>query len=636
MCGICGKIRLYGHEPIDGQLIKKMADTLKHRGPDAEGIYTNGPIGLGHRRLSVIDLSDAARQPMSNEDKSIWIVCNGEIYNFQSLRSSLEKKGHIFSSHSDIEVIIHLYEEVGIDCVKSLRGMFAFCLWDEKRKRVLLARDRIGKKPLVYTVNNGNLIFASEIKALLADPSVARQVNRDALDDYLTYQYVPAPETMFAAIKKLPPAHILVCENSQIKIERYWDISYKDKISLKEEDICQHLLGLLKEATKIRLISDVPLGVFLSGGIDSSAIVAIMSEVSHDPIKTFSIGFEEESFNELQYARRISKIFNTEHHEYIVKPDALNVLPKLIWHFNEPFADSSCIATYHLSRMTREKVTVALSGDGGDESFAGYERYVANKIARIYALIPLGLRKVFDVLISQRLSESTRKKDFIKRLKRFTKVHNESRERRYASWMSIFDNSLKEKLYSSEFMNILAGKDSWGYILEAYGQAAADNFIDASLSVDLRTYLPGDLLVKADITTMANSLEARSPFLDQEVMEFAASIPAELKLKGWMTKYILKRALRDILPREILSRKKSGFGVPIGSWFKNELKTYAYDVLLDERSIKRGYFKKEEIKVILDEHAEGKVDHGARIWSLLNLELWHQMFIDSYHFNDGY
>ena len=636
MCGICGKININNREVVDARLIHKMTEVLKHRGPDDEGIYINGNVGIGHRRLSIIDLSKDARQPMSNEDKSIWIVCNGEIYNFQELRKVLEKKGHIFCSRSDTEVIIHLYEELGTDCVEKLRGMFAFCIWDEKRKRLFLARDRIGQKPLNYAIKNGNIIFASEIKSILQDPEISREVDINALDSYLTYQYVPAPETMFSGINKLPPAHSLVWENGKIKIERYWNLNFQNKINMAEDEFCQRILDLLTEATKIRLVSDVPLGVFLSGGIDSSAIVGLTSKLSSRPVKTFSIGFEEHTFNELKYARKIAKIFATDHHEYIVKPEALDILPKIIWHFNEPFADSSCIPTYYLSKMTRQEVTVALNGDGGDETFAGYERYVANKIANIYYLMPQSIRKNLVSFITAVLPESTRRNDFIKRFKKFAKANDSSRERRYARWMSIFDDDLKSNLYSEKLKNRLKGIDSWNYLLDVYRQSDANNFIDATLFVDTMTYLPGDLLVKIDISSMANSLEARSPFLDHKLMEFAASIPSNLKLKGWTTKYLLKKALTNVLPKDILNRRKAGFGVPIGTWFRQELKDYAYDILLSEKSLKRGYFKKDAIKRILDEHTKGKIDQGARIWSLINFELWHQMFIDNYSLQNGY
>ncbi len=641
MCGICGKISFNNHEPIGEKLIHSMADVLRHRGPDDSGIYISRlsdihndksqvQVGLGHRRLSIIDLSQAGHQPMSNEDKSIWIVYNGEIYNFQDLRKNLEEKGHIFTSQSDTEVIIHLYEDMGIDCVKELRGMFAFAIWDGNKQRLFLARDRIGKKPLNYIVKNGNLIFASEIKSILQDPLINKEVDAEALDLYLTYGYVPAPQTIFSGIKKLPPAHILIWERGEVRIDRYWQLSYKNKLKATEEEYGQKLLEVLIEATKIRLISDVPLGVFLSGGIDSSAVVALMSRLSNQPIKTFSIGFQEESFNELKYARIVAKLFNTEHREYIVKADCLEVLPKLIWHFNEPFADSSAIPAYYLSKMTRQDVTVALNGDGGDESFAGYERYAANKIADIYRFIPKIIRKGIIAPFMENLPESTRKKDLVKNLKKFTRADEFSKEKRYACWMSIFQENLKENLYSEEFKNRLMNFDSYGYLYNAYSESEAVNFVDRTLFADTITYLPGDLLVKMDITSMANSLEARSPFLDHKLMEFAARIPASLKLKGITTKYILKKAFFKILPKEILQRQKQGFGVPVGNWFRNNLKDYAYEILLSRNCIKRGYFKEETVKRILNEHVLGRVDHGERIWSLINLELWHNMFIGAH------
>lgn len=627
MCGICGKIN-FNSKAVDSQVVHSMAEILNHRGPDDTGCYVKDNVGLGHRRLSIIDLSKEAHQPMSNEDGSIWIVYNGEIYNFQELKKNLEEKGHIFRSKSDTETIIHLYEESGTDCVKLLRGMFAFAIWDENKKRLFLARDRVGKKPLNYALKNDSLIFASEIKSILKDPDISREVNIESLHHYLTYQYVPAPETMFLGIKKLLPAHILICEQGKIKIEQYWSLSYKNKVKLSEEEYCEKILESLTESTKIRLVSDVPLGAFLSGGIDSSAIVAIMSKISNKPVRTFSIGFKEESFNELKYARVIAKLFNTEHREYTVEPNCLEVLPKLIWHFDEPFADSSAIAVYYLSKMTRQEVTVALNGDGGDESFAGYERYAVNKIADACSLIPSSIRNIIAWFM-EKFPESTKKKDFVKNFKRFIKGVNLSKEHRYGYWMSIFDNESKDNLYSEYFKKRLENINSWNYIAETYRKSDATDLIDSTLFVDVMTYLPCDLLAKVDITSMANSLECRSPFLDHKLMELCASVPSNLKLKGITTKYILKKALRKILPPEVLQRKKAGFGVPIGGWFRNELKDYAYETLIGRTSIKRGYFDKNSLKALLDEHCSGKINHGHRIWALVNLELWHQMFIDA-------
>ena len=623
MCGICGKIN-FNSEAIDEELLQKMTDVLSHRGPDSGKIYVKGNVGLGHRRLKIIDLSEAAAQPMTNEDNSIWIVCNGEIYNFPELKKSLEEEGHVFRSKCDTEVIIHLYEEKGVECVKFLRGMFAFAIWDENKKRLFLARDRIGKKPLNYAINGKTLVFSSEIKSILEDPSIEKQVNLEALNLFLTYSYISAPHTMFAGINKLPPAHTLVLDAAGIKIERYWSLSYRDKINLTEEECARRVLELLTESTKIRMVSDVPLGAFLSGGIDSSAVVGIMSKISSRPVKTFSIGFPEESFNELQYARKVARLFNTEHKEYIVEYNAVEILPKLVWHFSEPFGDSSAVPTYYLSKMTREAVTVALNGDGGDESFAGYDRYAANILAERYKLMPT---KILSLFIN-RFSGTTSKRSFVNRLRKFNEGLKLSKERRYAHWMSAFSSAAKESLYSAELKNKLKEIDCSKYLVNFYNNSDARDFIDATLSVDVNTYLPEDLLVKVDIASMANSLEARSPFLDHKLMEFAASIPSHLKLKGLVSKYILKKSLKDLLPNEILNRKKSGFGVPVGSWFKNELKDYALQTLLSEKSLKRGYFRKEIVENLINEHNLGKVDHGHRLWNLINLELWHQVFMD--------
>lgn len=623
MCGICGKIN-FNLEAVNEDLLWKMTNVLTHRGPDSGKIYIKDNVGLGHRRLRIIDLSEAAAQPMCNENNSIWIVCNGEIYNFFELRKNLEEKGHIFRSKCDTEVILHLYEEKGLDCVKFLRGMFAFAIWDENRKRLFLARDRVGKKPLNYALNDKTLVFSSEIKSLLEDSSIEKQVNLEALNLFLTYSYIPSPHTMFTGIKKLPPAHTLVWDASGMKIERYWNLSYRDKVNLTEEECAHRVLELLTESTKIRMVSDVPLGAFLSGGIDSSAVVGIMSKLSSRPVKTFSVGFPEKSFNELQYARKVAQIFNTEHKEYIVEYNTVDILPKLVWHFNEPFGDSSAVPTYYLSKMTREAVTVALNGDGGDESFAGYDRYAANILAERYKFMPT---KLLSSVINS-LPGTTSKRSFINRLKKFNEGLNLSKERRYAYWMSAFSSEAKESLYSAELKNKLKEIDCSEYLVNFYNNSDARDFIDATLSVDVNTYLSEDLLVKVDIASMANSLEARSPFLDHKLMEFAASIPSHLKLKGSVSKYILKKSLKDLLPPEILNRKKSGFGVPVGSWFKNELKDYAVQTLLSEGSLKRGYFRKEAIENLINEHNLNKVDHGHRLWNLINLELWHQVFID--------
>ncbi len=627
MCGICGKYYFQEDKRVEEELIKRMCQTLVHRGPDDEGIYVDRNIGLGHRRLSIIDLA-TGKQPIHNEDKSIWIVFNGEIYNFLELRSFLEKKGHKFYTKSDTETIVHLYEEEGENCIKKLRGMFAFALWDEGQKKLILARDRVGKKPLFYTLSNKTFIFASEIKSILQDLLIKKEVSLESLHSYLTYGYIPAPETIFRGIKKLPPAHFLIVQKGRLRLKRYWDLNFTKKINLTEQEIVEQVYELVKEAVKIRLISDVPLGAFLSGGIDSSIVVALMSQLVSEPVKTFSIGFKEASFDELKYAQLIAKHFRTDHHEFIVKPDALTILPELIWYFDEPFADSSAIPTYYVAKMTRQHVTVALNGDGGDEAFAGYERYFASRLADYYSLIPAALRENVIEQLVKNLPESTAKKGFFKRLKRFVKAAGLPSEERYTEWMTTFSDEMKSFLYTSELKENLSHVNSSSFLKKAFESAQAGDFLDKLLYVDTVTYLPNDLLVKMDRMSMVHSLEARSPFLDHKVMEFAAAIPHNLKLKRMTTKYILKKAMKNLLPQKIISRGKAGFGVPIGVWFKEELKEFAYQILLDKRARKRGYFNSKFIEQLLEEHIMGKIDHGNRIWALLVLELWHQTFID--------
>lgn len=627
MCGICGKINL-DNQPVTETLLRRMASSLSHRGPDDEGIYINGCAGLGHRRLSIIDLSLNARQPMSNEDGRVWIVFNGEIYNFPALREDLFKKGHIFRSHSDTETIIHLYEEYGVESLSRLRGMFAFALWDERDKTLFLARDRVGKKPLYYYDNGSSFLFASEIKAIITDPDVPRIPDHTAIHHYLTYQDVPSPWTAFKGIKKLPPAHYLLLKNGQTEVKRYWKLSYLPKHKVSEKDIKNAVVEQLKETVKIRLISDVPLGAFLSGGIDSSAIVAMMAGMMNEPVKTFSIGFKEGAYNELRYAKMVAEKFKTAHTEFIVEPDAVDVLPKLVWHYNEPFADSSAIPTYYVSKLAREHVTVILNGDGGDENFAGYGRYRANEFAgKISRFFP---RRVANMLLAvvSLLPHGKNPTNLLWTLKRFLQEYRRSPELRNCHWLCHFNNDMKDELYSDGFSREMSSTDSFELVLDKYIEAEAASFLDKTLYADVMMYLPDDLLVKVDVATMANSLEARSPFLDHEFMEFAARIPSELKLRRGNTKYILKEALKEVLPDEILYRQKMGFGVPIDHWFRNELKEMAYDVLLGEGGTERGYFNKAFIKRMLDEHVSGRWNWQYHIWNLLMLELWHREFID--------
>ena len=628
MCGICGKIYFDHHRTVDERLLRQMTDVLRHRGPDDSGIFVSGSVGLGHRRLSIIDLSAAGHQPMANEDGSLQIVLNGEIYNYKELRPELEAQGHVFSSQTDTEVILHLYEQEGPACVQRLRGMFAFAVWDSRRQELFLARDRAGKKPLSWAIVDGSLIFASELKSLLKDPALRSEVDPVALHHYLTYQYVPGPQTIFKGVQKLPPAHTLLLRNGDINIECYWKLSYKDKLELpKLEDYCDQLRDVFTEAVKIRLRSDVPLGAFLSGGVDSSAAVAIMAQLLDRPVKTFSIGFEDKDFDELAYARMVASQYGTEHTEFVVRPEAIKILPTLVYHYDEPYADSSAIPTYYVSKLTREHVTVALNGDGGDESFAGYERYWADVLAARYERIPHFLREGIR-LAANLLPYRENRWSFSRRLRRFLNGVADEPARRYVRWLCFFPNDMKDDLYTGEFTRAMAAHDSVRLTEDVYARSDAPTLLEKALDADVNMYLPYDLLVKVDIASMANSLEARSPFLDHKVMEFAARLPAHLKLRGGQGKFLLKKAFEPMLPREVLYRKKMGFGVPINRWLRSDLKQPAYDILLDSRTIGRGYFKRPAVQQLLDDHVSMRADHSYRLWSLLWLELWHRMFVD--------
>ncbi len=634
MCGIAGKLHYDPAHPVDEALIRRMTAALRHRGPDDEGVWTAGPIGLGNRRLAIIDLSPAGHQPMSNETGTVWITYNGEIYNHQELRADLERRGHRFRSTSDTETILHLYEEHGRDCVQYLRGMFAFALWDGRLRRLFLARDRFGKKPLLYAETAAGLTFASEIKALLQDPAVSRDVDELALHHYLTYGYVPGPQTAFQQIRKLPPASTLLWDAAcgRISIERYWTLRYTPKLDISEEEAAGQLLALLRQATRLRLISEVPLGAFLSGGIDSSAVVALMAEAMSEPVKTFSIGFADQSFDERPYARQIAQQYATDHHEFTVTPDALAVLPELAWAYGEPLADSSALPTYYVAQMTRQHVTVALNGDGGDEAFAGYDRYLASQLAARYERLPRWLREGLITPIARRLPEAAgRRTPYgrpLRRFKRFALATGATPERRHARWLILMDNTVKNALYTPDFRGRMAEIDSLALLDQALAAADSPDFLDRVQFGDVSLYLPDDLLVKMDIATMMHSLEGRSPFLDHHVAEFAARLPASYRLRGRTRKYILKLALRDHLPPGILHRDKQGFALPIGRWFRHELRPVAYDVLLDPRTLGRGLFDGAAVRAMLDEHASGRMDHRQRIWSLLMLELWFRAYID--------
>jgi asparagine synthase (glutamine-hydrolysing) len=561
---------------------------------------------------------------MPNEDKTVWIVFNGEIYNYKELKGELTKKKHIFRSNTDTECIIHLYEEYGQDCVNYLRGMFAFAVWDRKNETLLLARDRVGKKPLLYYHKQGKFCFASEFCALLESGLISKDINSLAIDYYLSFGYIPAPLTIYKDVFKLPPAHTLILKNNTVTTNKYWELNYKDKIKISEQEAACEVLRILKEAVKIRLYSDVPLGAFLSGGIDSSTVVALMSELSSTQIKTFSIGFEDADYSELEFARNIANKFSTQHREFIVRPQALNVLPLLVERYGEPYADSSCIPTYYVSQQTRQYVTVALNGDGGDELFAGYERYRAMLLAQRIPDMAKGIIATFAGMIP----DSTNFKSKIRRMKRFLSGAVLPTQRRYLKWISIFDDLAKRNLYSEDFMGSISPENASNLIKPFLESSDGISAIDSLLLTDTMTYLPYDLLVKVDITSMANSLEARSPFLDHKLMEFAAKLPAEYKMKNFVKKYILKKAIKDLIPHENIHRGKMGFGVPVGNWFRKDLKDFLSDTLFSKASFSRGYFKPEAIDKMVKLHIGNKADYSSQLWALLCLELWHQRFND--------
>jgi asparagine synthase (glutamine-hydrolysing) len=626
MCGIVGIVNSENRR-VDEALLGRMCNAIRHRGPDDDGFYVNGGVGLGMRRLAIIDLAHG-QQPIHNQDRSAWIVFNGEIYNYLELREKLEKLGHTFYTNSDTEAIVHAYDEYGADCPKHLRGMFAFAIWNERTEELFLARDRVGKKPLLYAQLNNGLVFGSEFSALLLHPDISRAVDSEALHHYLSFMCVPAPLTAYRAIRKLEPGHSLRWRKGEIKLERYWQPDFSHKLDIGEEEAGERALEILRDAVRVRLMSEVPLGAFLSGGIDSSAVVALMSEASSEPIKTFSIGFAEQDFSELHHARRIAEHVGADHHEFIVRPDAMEVLPLLVEHYGEPYADSSAIPTYYVARETRKHVTVALNGDGGDESFAGYERYAAMQLAERYRRLPASLRKLAIQPAIGLLPASETSRSRIRDAKRFIQAASLPKRERYLRWVSVFDAEAKQDLYSADFQRQTASVHP-GEILDPwFARANGSGIVDAALLTDIMTYLPNDLLVKVDIASMAVSLEARSPFLDHHVIEFAASLPERFKLRGLTTKYLLKRVLKKLLPAENLERRKMGFGVPIGHWFRGQMQSFLRETLLSQKALGRGLFKPESVKQMIELHTSNERDYAHQLWTLLMLELWFDRFID--------
>jgi asparagine synthase (glutamine-hydrolysing) len=608
-------------------MLERMCAALAHRGPDARGLHRSAGAGLGIQRLRVIDL-ETGDQPVYNEDRTVAVVLNGEIYNYRELRERLIRSGHHFTTQGDTEVIAHLYEEEGEACVESLRGMFAFAVWDLRSRKLLLARDRVGKKPLFYAERDGVLSFASELGALLEDREIERAVDHHALDSYLTHLYVPAPRTAFRGVAKLPPATTLVYRDAKVHTRRYWRLDYKTKHEVRDAaELHAEIRDAIRRAVRRRMVSDVPLGAFLSGGIDSSAVVAAMAEASTQPVKTFSIGFEHERFNELPYARQVAQQFGTEHHELVVRPDAVRILPRIVRHFGEPFADSSAIPSFYLAEATKRHVTVALNGDGGDESFAGYPRYVSNVLARRLDALPLWLRRAGQRM-GERLPVGPEVSGTISRARRLGSSMALHPADRFASYVSCFGPERRARMYTPEYADLIGEHEPEELLRDAWEDASGEAVLDVLLELDVTTYLPGDLLTKIDIATMAYGLEARSPFLDDELMQFAASIPAQDKLRGTRKKAVLRDALRGWVPDAILDKRKQGFSVPLAEWFRGDLRAVAEDILLDPRTTDRGYFREDEVRQMLERHSARQTDEAPRIWALVMHELWHRELVD--------
>jgi len=627
MCGIVGIVNS-NSRPASREVLERMNRCIVHRGPDEDGFYVNKSVALAMRRLSIIDLA-GGQQPIFNRDRTKSIVFNGEIYNFQELRKDLEARGHEFYTNCDTEVIVHLYDRYGADCVQHLRGMFAFAIWDTKDDSLFIARDRVGKKPLLYShQQNGDLIFGSEFRALLAHPDISRSVDYEAIDNYLSYLCIPAPQTAFKQIRKLEPAHWLRWKDGRVETKRYWMPDFSKKIKISTQEAEAETLRILRESTKLRMISEVPLGAFLSGGVDSSAVVALMAETSAQPVKTFSIGFEEQDYSELKYARRVAEHVGAEYNEFIVRPNALEVLPTLVEHYGEPYADSSAIATYYVAKETRKFVTVALNGDGGDESFAGYERYAAMRIAEKYYKIPAYLRKTFIENAVDLIPASEARHSRARDLKRFVKAAGLPKTERYFRWVGALDRQTKAELYTDDFKNDTLRFDASKTLGQWFDKTNNLGILDATLLTDQMTYLPNDLLVKVDIASMAVSLEARSPLLDHKVIEFAASLPENIKMKRFETKSLLKKVAARLVPKDVIYRRKMGFGVPIGNWFRGEMKDFVRGALLSEKSMRRNIIKPDALRKYVGEHIDGKNDYTHQIYTLLMLELWFQRFID--------
>ncbi|WP_165071279.1 asparagine synthase (glutamine-hydrolyzing) [Paludisphaera rhizosphaerae] len=641
MCGICGAVWGDPGSALGNSALTAMMDRIVHRGPDDSGQYLDAHAALGFRRLSIVDLA-GGHQPLSNEDGSVWVVFNGEIYNFPALRRRLEARGHTLRSTGDTETLVHLYEDEGPRMFELLRGMFALAIWDAPRRTLLLGRDRLGQKPLLYREHAGRLTFASELKSLLALPEAEapRRLDPVAVDQFLAFGYVPQPRTILEGVKKLPPAHYAVWHEGKLKVERYWSPDWNAERRRSFQEDADELRATLDDAVREQMVADVPLGAFLSGGIDSTIIVGLMQRASSRPVKTFAIGFPDAAYDETAFAEAAAKAIGTEHHTFIVEPKAWETLPALAWQFDEPFADSSALPTWHVAHETRREVTVALTGDAGDELFGGYDRYRALALTEMFQRLPAGPRKVLAGAMTRLLPRSGKAKSRLRALERIAERIDQPASLRYLGWMATFDEDQRLLLYDDSQLDRLASTAASlsdpesvdPSVLQARALAASGgrDVVTQAMIADVLTYLPGDLLYKVDMASMAHSLECRGPFLDHRVVELAAAMPLDrkLRLRPGRSKVVLKRAFADLIPEPISTRRKMGFGVPVGRWFRDELHAELSAILLDPIALARGLFRPERIQALIDEHVSGRREHGHRLWALVMLELWMRNYLD--------
>ncbi len=626
MCGICGKLNFDPEAPVSQPLLKAMADSISHRGPDDEGFYASGQVGFGFRRLSIIDLA-GGHQPLCNEDETVWIVFNGEIYNYKDLRQDLLDRGHIFRTHSDTETIVHLYEEFGEQCVEKLRGMFGFAIWDQRKRKLLLARDRTGIKPLYYGVTGKTLVFGSEMKALLVDPEIKREVETSTIDRFLTFDYVPGDDTLFKNIYKLPPASLMVVQDGKVEIKQYWDLHFSSG-SMTVRQAEEQLLALLEESVALHMISDVPVGFLLSGGVDSTAMLSLAARKTDKPISSYTVGFTNAGIaDERPFARMAAEKYGSDHHEITISSkEFMDFMPRYVWHMEEPVCEPPAVALYYVSKLARDFVKVLISGEGGDEAFGGYPNY--------RAMLWIERLKQSTRSVHGAVSQSLALADKLMRWPRFGKylplleVPFESYYySRTSSPFRLFNAHYRD-IYTSDFAGSVSKEHSLLPVTRLLQQNRSDDLLSRMLYVDTKTWLPDDLLVKADKMTMANSIELRVPLLDHKILEFAASLPSSFKVHNFETKYIAKRCLASQIPKEILHRKKAGFPVPYAEWLRTDLRGPVHDILLDRQSLDRGYFKKSAIEKLLKENAELGM-HTKDVFSLVVLELWHREFLSA-------